>query len=1407
MEAPPGHDDVPRPPSTPPPRNAKARSALTAVRPNALGSGPARPLLASRSDAQREAPGGGSEEPPAKVARIDVSGPALTVYSTNHADDTGMSVLVSGDYEAQGIHHGCPWFKKLTVPLDETDDIFIYFWDSRDGEPFNGWWFGNELGGSSAWLQNKTCSLQPPRTGWIWQDGSVRGDLIVARIEDLPPQPNLVSRTGNGKGRQPQWSSSGARIPHLVPAEAHVEGDRGEATACWETPGAHSMHVGSTRASAEAHEGGVFVEAHASWEEPDAHATHASSARAWGAQSQGQEGGAVGGPGRAWRSRYQACEGEVLSAEANTREVLDMTRRALSGSSDTDGPAGLDALTEVDQLQEYVSVQMSSLEDVHKNLTEEAAALRMSCSGGAAPAEAHMVHLIQRVQKLQGSLRVAALNLKLKRRMEKVEHEAGHEAGTSVQREEGRNVPSRADGLEAVAEEKLQALEDEVKSIAAAASALDESPTDDLKDIMLSAVRETEERCKSAAPRIEQATRFFNDKKLQLKSTLGFNKLHCRLEAVVERFRSLQDVRKTFEHDLGNQNILKHLNEKAATAEEETEVALVVKLPASANGSEERVIDAQRSLETARAAVLHTKREVERSLRLENRTPNSRFHEEVNKIGERMLLLQENLDEGAHLLRETQAKDVSASQVEQVCEQANAIEAELFLMEEFQTQLHATRVDEAVCVEAESLASKATDAILHARSVFVQRCDHDDSGEAGEEMQSAVSKLQASLETGQARIQGFLAAVIDARRRRSAGGVAKHVEEAERAAAELKQLVAETLLPLGSAIVPGAEEQVGAAAKTVAEAAKATQGTILAARKVLLAGEAELRSVRAGRYAKVGESIPPQTEFARLQARLAAAEQEASSSKTAAKDVEDRLRVRKLLSDVIQRVTDTEAEVERAVGTAEALVAAAGKADTLALAHADKALSAASGKLEASVKYAEAKQKAASSSKMKAELANLLERLATSSEMLKLASKKRQGVQKIDSAVCAGQETVRKESAGIFRLVEITEAAVKAAVSTASSRDGMQAPIAASAKLSERARGKIESTQRVLELKLSGATDPLQRQELEKCQERIRAATVTLGLGEARTRGTSGLVAQPGPGLPGLTKAPSKSAVSKAAAAAGRGHAGLGVRRKCALDILLQQGRDPESEAIRWLCAGEFVELLDGPVEVPHVPGMVLNGIAVTDSAAGWIALQGPAGEECVSNNGGHLFKCKAAVAMTDGLELAESRILRKVTPGEVLELLEDYADLSNGGLHRQPFRTLRDGIEGWVTVRGTQGQLFLIPTQTCYILQKPRILWQGTDPAMVRPMQAGEAFDASEAPRPIEAMSSRLAVRVRASQDSATGWVSWSQRSYDQPLLVAEEPPVCHADGKLLPVRKAPGYALPLPKALGKAVGKLGQR
>lgn len=108
-----------------------------------------------------------------------------TVYTTGDDADEVVVRTLMGEYVEQGSNHGRKVYKKPAGPEEDTVEVVLYYWDERDGPQFCGWWFGNMLGGTQVWSHCSERSMQPPKTGWkIPWDGEFRPSLVVENMEE-----------------------------------------------------------------------------------------------------------------------------------------------------------------------------------------------------------------------------------------------------------------------------------------------------------------------------------------------------------------------------------------------------------------------------------------------------------------------------------------------------------------------------------------------------------------------------------------------------------------------------------------------------------------------------------------------------------------------------------------------------------------------------------------------------------------------------------------------------------------------------------------------------------------------------------------------------------------------------------------------------------------------------------------------------------------------------------------------------------------------------------------------------------------------------------------------------------------------------------------------------------------------
>jgi len=117
---------------------------------------------------------------PAKAANDD-SAAAGAVLEVSGCVHPLVGNLVRGTFVRTNANHGKPaWQKKMADGINNFD-VFLYFWDSRDGNAFSGWWLGPEIGSTTVWAFNPSAkSDTPPPTGWqVPHNGAVDSTLTI----------------------------------------------------------------------------------------------------------------------------------------------------------------------------------------------------------------------------------------------------------------------------------------------------------------------------------------------------------------------------------------------------------------------------------------------------------------------------------------------------------------------------------------------------------------------------------------------------------------------------------------------------------------------------------------------------------------------------------------------------------------------------------------------------------------------------------------------------------------------------------------------------------------------------------------------------------------------------------------------------------------------------------------------------------------------------------------------------------------------------------------------------------------------------------------------------------------------------------------------------------------------------
>jgi len=122
---------------------------------------------------------------------------------------------------------------------------------------------------------------------------------------------------------------------------------------------------------------------------------------------------------------------------------------------------------------------------------------------------------------------------------------------------------------------------------------------------------------------------------------------------------------------------------------------------------------------------------------------------------------------------------------------------------------------------------------------------------------------------------------------------------------------------------------------------------------------------------------------------------------------------------------------------------------------------------------------------------------------------------------------------------------------------------------------------------------------------------------------------------------------------------------------------------LRELNADESLEVLDGPHEEKSNVTMRIRCRAVSDGKTGWTTQK--------SDNLKRWFAQYKCVSPTPFQEaLGDSKILRQLEAGELVEVLEGPLEDSVAGVLRVRSKAEKDGVVGWLTISSKEGKRHL---------------------------------------------------------------------------------------------------------------------
>jgi hypothetical protein len=186
----------------------------------------------------------------------------------------------------------------------------------------------------------------------------------------------------------------------------------------------------------------------------------------------------------------------------------------------------------------------------------------------------------------------------------------------------------------------------------------------------------------------------------------------------------------------------------------------------------------------------------------------------------------------------------------------------------------------------------------------------------------------------------------------------------------------------------------------------------------------------------------------------------------------------------------------------------------------------------------------------------------------------------------------------------------------------------------------------------------------------------------------------------------------------------------------------------------DIFELLEGPRKETIEPSQRAKVKGVADGTIGFITTvdsNGTVNAEQAKN----VWQVSSSVAMTDSLDIQSSKVLRKLNEGEFF--YSEGEPKEDQGITRLMGKAAKDGKEGWVSLKGNAGTMFLKQQTKHYNVLLDTELhktFKSPGAEAVKTLTKGEVVELIEGPR-VEKFDPATRVKGRSIDGKTEGWVT----------------------------------------------------
>merc|ERR1712151_219882 len=141
-------------------------------------------------------------------------------------------------------------------------------------------------------------------------------------------------------------------------------------------------------------------------------------------------------------------------------------------------------------------------------------------------------------------------------------------------------------------------------------------------------------------------------------------------------------------------------------------------------------------------------------------------------------------------------------------------------------------------------------------------------------------------------------------------------------------------------------------------------------------------------------------------------------------------------------------------------------------------------------------------------------------------------------------------------------------------------------------------------------------------------------------------------------------------------------------------------------------------------------------------------------------YKVVKAIVLSDSLYIEQSKQIRRMEVGEVMEVAQGPTMDPSIGIYRILGRALMDGVTGWATIAGNQGATFLMPGLSLFKVKKDIVMSEELRDVdgvkTVKALEEGQILEMIEWGRTSRSMLGVTRIRARA-EDGSIGWATMS--------------------------------------------------